>query len=79
MIIIGCLLSYPQLFTVQVVYTFSVLSNLSAKNNTNMIYMHDYQIRDSDYSVFTARSDQYSQPGLISIHSPDSLNAHIGK
>ena len=47
MTIIGCLLSYLQLFTVQAVYTCSVLSNLSVKNNTKMIKMHDYQIRDS--------------------------------
>ena len=48
MIIIGCPLSNLQLFTVQAVYTCSVLSNLSVKNNTKMIKMNDYQIRDSD-------------------------------
>ena len=62
MIIIGCPLSYLQLFTVKVVYTVSVLSNLSVKYNTKMINMHDYQIGDWSATWSSIRSDQYSQP-----------------
>ena len=41
MIIIGCPLSYLQLFTVKAYYSYSMLSNLSVKNNTNMINIQD--------------------------------------